>query len=95
MQTDYQKRNTEASDSVATESNGPAMNQNDVEKQNPPETPAQNVPVLKGLGWLDRFLALWIFLAMVIGILLGNYVPSIDTAFQKGKLVSVGKYCWM
>ncbi|KXL50545.1 hypothetical protein M433DRAFT_2254 [Acidomyces richmondensis BFW] len=65
------------------------MNQNDVEKQNPPETPAQNVPVLKGLGWLDRFLALWIFLAMVIGILLGNYVPSIDTAFQKGKLVSV------
>ncbi len=45
--------------------------------------------VFKGLGWLDRFLALWILLAVVIGIVLGNFVPNTGPALQKGKSVGV------
>ncbi len=43
----------------------------------------------KSLGWLDRFLAVWIFLAMVIGILLGNFVPHIGQSLQRGQFVDV------
>lgn len=43
----------------------------------------------KSLGLLDRLLALWILLAMVIGIILGNFVPNIGLALQKGKFVGV------
>jgi len=32
------------------------------------------------LGFLDRYLTLWIFLAMIVGVALGHYVPS-ATAF--------------
>lgn len=47
------------------------------------------VSAFKSLGLLDRFLALWIFLAMLIGILLGNFVPNTGPALQKGKFVGV------
>lgn len=43
----------------------------------------------KALGWLDRLLALWIFLAMAFGIILGNFVPNIGPALQKGKFNNV------
>ncbi|ESZ98863.1 arsenical-resistance protein [Sclerotinia borealis F-4128] len=43
----------------------------------------------KSLGWLDRLLALWIFLAMAIGIILGNFVPNAGPALQKGDFVGV------
>ncbi|KAI1335934.1 arsenical-resistance protein [Xylariaceae sp. FL0016] len=45
--------------------------------------------VFKGLGFLDRFLALWILLAMAIGIILGNFVEEVGPALQKGKFVGV------
>jgi ACR3 family arsenite transporter len=45
--------------------------------------------MFKRLGLLDRFLAVWIFLAMLIGILLGNFVDNVGPALQKGKFVDV------
>lgn len=62
----------------------------DVERQNETQT---TLPVhssaFKSLGILDQFLALWIFLAMLIGILLGNFVPSTGPALQRGQFVGV------
>ncbi|KAF2429405.1 arsenical-resistance protein [Tothia fuscella] len=53
------------------------------------EKSISDIPPLKGLGLLDRFLVVWIILAMVIGIVLGNQVPSTGPALQKGKFVGV------
>lgn len=63
----------------------------DVEKQraNEAEETAAKQSAFKGLGWLDRFLAVWIFLAMAIGIILGNFVDNMGPALQKGKFVGV------
>ena len=51
--------------------------------------PTSKSSVYQDLGWLDRLLALWILLAIVIGILLGNYVESVSPALQRGKFVQV------
>lgn len=60
----------------------------DPERQLEQET-EKKTSVIKGLGWLDRFLAVWILLAMIIGILLGNFVEETGPALQKGKFVGV------
>jgi ACR3 family arsenite transporter len=64
----------------------------DVEQQSTGDSPdphATKTSAFKGLGLLDRFLAVWILLAMAIGIILGNFVPNTGPALQKGKFVGV------
>lgn len=55
----------------------------------PPENEDGPVSAFQQLGILDRFLAVWIFLAMAIGIILGNFVPNTKEALEKGKFVGV------
>lgn len=62
----------------------------DVEKQGSSPPPEKEMSsAFKALGWLDRLLALWILLAMIIGVLLGNFVPNTGPALEKGKFVGV------
>lgn len=61
----------------------------DAEKQPEAPIPADFKSTFKALGILDQFLALWILLAMIIGVLLGNFVPNTGPALQKGKFVGV------
>jgi ACR3 family arsenite transporter len=44
-------------------------------------------PFLRSLSFLDRYLTLWIFLAMAAGVMLGNSLPGVKTAFDR---LSVG-----
>lgn len=62
----------------------PTIHDADIEGQ---ETKPQSA--FRQLGVLDRFLAIWIFLAMAIGIILGNFVPSTGPTLQRGKFVGV------
>lgn len=43
--------------------------------------------IRKGLSFLDRYLTLWIFLAMGAGVLIGRFIPGVEAALGK---MSVG-----
>lgn len=74
---------------IASDPNAWLAGNNNVEKQEDERRKKGNVSAFKSLGWLDRFLALWILLAIIIGIVLGNFVPSTGPALQRGKFVGV------
>ncbi|KAK8152180.1 sodium bile acid symporter family-domain-containing protein [Phyllosticta citrichinensis] len=63
----------------------------DTEKLNPTSRNDEHkkTSAFQSLGYLDRFLAAWILLAMVVGILLGNFVPATGRALQKGEFAGV------
>jgi arsenite transporter len=54
----------------------------------PAQTAGQR-SALKSLSFLDRFLALWILLAMVIGVLLGYFVPDTNDILNNATFVGV------
>jgi ACR3 family arsenite transporter len=47
------------------------------------------VPLLRRLSTLDRFLPLWIFAAMALGILLGRVYPDLGAALDRVQLAGV------
>lgn len=58
--------------------------------QDPREAAALDaVNPIKALSWLDRFLWLWILLAMVLGVILGYFVPNISTVLQQAEFIGV------
>ena len=45
-------------------------------------TAAANIGKKKKLGFLDKYLTLWIFSAMLIGVLVAYFIPSASTTIQ-------------
>lgn len=70
-----------------TKEGSPDVERQDQDPSNDGSAPQESA--FKSLGWLDRLLALWILLAMIVGVLLGNFVPSIGPGLKQGEFVGV------
>ncbi|CAI7779013.1 unnamed protein product [Closterium sp. NIES-53] len=51
--------------------------------------PVNRAAVFRSMSLLDRYLAVWILLAMIIGVLLGYYVPAIRDAWETVSVANV------
>ena len=51
--------------------------------------PAQATDVVKKMSFLDRYLAVWILVAMAVGLLLGRMVPGLDDALNAVQLQGI------
>ncbi|ORY98213.1 sodium bile acid symporter family-domain-containing protein [Syncephalastrum racemosum] len=57
--------------------------------QTAPEQQQQQKNLLRRLSFLDRFLALWILVAMIVGVVIGYYVPGVQQSFATVQFASV------
>ena len=80
---------TDGSPILAPGTHSPPLPVSDTEKQASAGSGTAKTSAFKALGWLDRFLAVWILLSMVLGVLLGNFVPETGPALRKGKFADV------
>lgn len=49
----------------------------------------EDISDLRKMRWLYRFFPLWIFLAVVFGLIFGNLVPNTGPALGKGQFLGV------
>jgi len=83
-------RTTEENSQITrVESPRPPNDEEDAEKHEEGLPTTDHKSAFRSLGFLDQFLALWILLAMIVGIILGNFVPETSPALQRGKFVGV------